>query len=501
MARYPGAQYRGGGDAAGSSGLSNEAGDSPPALGFLAPSPPPFAAPPPPTLAPAVGAGGAGGGAIRLTIGAARGLPSPAGLAGAIAAGALLGYVGYEVASWDWTPKVQWMPPGFIKTGWISPGCSTYDNGRSQPWDNWVEWSSGFDLLGPGADCAPPQVDAGHPWGTGFVDPATTKIAITRNHNTLPGRCVLWEQWNRPFPGVGVPAPADTPWPDGVPDGLPWLDPAVVPINVPVPATKPPPFRYATPKPGQMPAKPKPAKWPDVVTLPAVTAPVVLAPPHVGGRPTVGRGTTVDSGNLPGSGTDPGNKPEPSSPPAHSPPPGARSAPPEGAKEKKVQIRTAYGPLFYAALNLSTEGLDLVRELYKAVPKKCRKAAGIRSSRPSVAEKMKAIYHCSDQMNVGEAIANVINNEFEDWFYGQQGRLLKGASQNLGVTTGLNRALRMASQEANPDGQTILPELTYEKGVWGLQWMGYSVQDPYGQGEADRLTDLGIDGTILSAGG
>ena len=501
---YPGPQYRGGrggaaGEVPGPSKVQTSPNDSGisgvPALGFLPPPPPmPTLAPPP--LAPAVGAGGAGGAAAGALRGAfSGGLDPRKVLAGAVI-GAGLGYLGWEVASWDYTPKVMWMPPGFYKHGWLHDGCPQWVNAVSQPYGAYAQGTGPFSLLGPGPDCAGVQFESGNAMGTGFVAATTEYIVITRKHRvSYPPFVVPWEEWRRPFPGVGVPAPNAVPFPAAQPDGVPWLDPASVPMGVPTPSPKPPPHRFATPRPGEAPPKPRPKEWPDTIVTPPVTAPIVEVPPLVGLPPVVGPIIIIDPTN-PGPNPDPAPDPDPGGGTAPKPPPGSRAPPRENESHHKINVKNVVHPGVHLALNQVTEGLDLVRELYKAVPKKCRHAAGVKTNRPSVAEKMKVIWHCRNSINMAEALANVLNNQFEDWVYGKLGRQTGKATRNLNLTTGLNRALRAAQSAANPEGETILPELFVKNGVWGVRWNGYEAMDPYGRGPGKRDTDFLTENSV-----
>ena len=422
-------------------------------------------------------------GAIRGAFGPGKITPGQI-VVGAIIGG-VIGYIGYEVAGWDYTAKVQWMPPGFKKTGWLGTSCTHYNHGRSNPWGRWAQSAGFFNILGPGATCAPDQFESGNLMGSGIVNPSTTSIVLTRKH-TGSTVVVPWEEWQRPVPGVGTPAPNTAPWTFDVPEGLPWLDPMTVPMDQPVPWAKPAPFRFATPRPGEMPPAEKPAEWPEIIEYPRTTSPVVEVPPFIGGSPGVGPIVVIDPTPDP---SEPEPEPDTDSPgaPGYTPPPGARYPPRDGEYHRKLNVKNTVHPGVHVGLNIATEGLDLVRELYKGVPKKCRESAGVKSSRPSVAEKMKAIWHCREQINMAVAFENLVNNEFEDWFYGRLGRLTGKATRKLNVTTGLNRALRFASKQAQaelPEGDTILPELVYDpdRKVWGLKWGDHYVEDPWPRG-------------------
>lgn len=118
-------------------------------------------------------------------------------------------------------------------------------------------------------------------------------------------------------------------------------------------------------------------------------------------------------------------------------------------KERKVRSR-AVGKL-WAFVGQITEGMDLIQVLYDAIPDgKCGKfdwktRSGDYFTDPY--EKAKAIYNCFEHINVGQALENYVNNQIEDWMYAQQGKALGKASGNLGVTTGLSRAITQNQQD------------------------------------------------------
>ena len=148
-------------------------------------------------------------------------------------------------------------------------------------------------------------------------------------------------------------------------------------------------------------------------------------------------------------------------------------------KERKIHVKSVVPAGVHLGLNVVTEGLDFIGVLYDSIPKECRRKAGITTFRPSVAEKMRAIYHCFDSIPLAEAMANYLNNQFEDYVYGQLGRLTGRATGRFNVTTGLNRALREAQGGVSDlaGGGIELPEITYDEatGTFGLAWNGYEI--------------------------
>lgn len=263
------------------------------------------------------------------------------------------------------------------------------------------------------------------------------------------------QPWGKPLPGeeppgetqphpdeakpkVGVPAPV--PWPIELPYPVvivpgpfqPWPGgPVIVPTFPDVVITPGPVVRPA-PRPSPTP-KPNPAPNPVPTPVPTPTPPLSPSPsPSTAGGSVVLRPPRLR------------NKP-----------------PPEGTKERKVNIRTVAGRA-WVLINFATEGMDLVGVLHDSLPEVCkakRKWFNGRYHAPSMKRKAKAVFDCFEHMDLALALENYINNQFEDWFYGQLGRATGRATRNLGVTTGLNRAIRQSNQS---DFSPQLPEVVYD---------------------------------------
>lgn len=499
-------------------------GDLPgPALGFVGP---------PPVL-PAVGAGSSAGAATAIAAGALSGgtrFPyNPWYIAGGLLAGGVLGYVAYQVATWSYDPNLMWTagftyckrnlahepgacrgPPLFIKGDRKWYGTLT---AVTTPCTDFTNCNIG---------AAPPGFA---PLGTGIVNAAHTQLNLYRELTQVSTGAkffALAEQWMRPAPGGTAPpragyqlieVPYYNPWEV---DSLPIMRPGFgTPAGLPYP--------LSSPEPGSQPPGPEHSypTWPRVITLPAVTFPIVEMPTVVplpgqpgiitvpvvpgpiiidpgldptpdpgtgpGPAPGPGPGPAPGPGTGPGTdpGTGPGTDPEPGGWPGTGPgggggtSPGTRNPPRRGDKERKIHVKNVVHPGVHLALNFATETLDFIGVLFDSIPKDCRRRAGVSTFRPSVAEKMRAIYHCYNEIPLAEALTNYLNNQFEDYVFGQLGRATGRATGRFGITTGLNHALREAQGSVSDaaGGGVTLPEITYDEdtGTFGLTWLGYEV--------------------------
>ena len=487
----------------------------PPKLGFVGPIP----AIPAPAAALAGGGSGAGGVIIRGAIaGGMRGAWSPQSILLGAGAGAILGYVAWEVANWSYAKNLMWMPSGWELVGRKSPACSQEDFAR---WNSSTTQTLGLPYFNPACTH---QFFAGNNMGSGFVP--TTHRTINLFRYEFPSHAsymVPAETWGRRIVGVQAVAPKVEPitYFDGWEIPYPG-SPENLPIKKPVPTPKPWPGYGKPVDPATQPDGPLalPDPWPLRITIPAITSPlvevpvrtmpgVIVTPPVIfpnPGTPTdpatpprtdpgdppaqPGTNPTPQPGTQPGPGTGPGTDPGtgPGSQPGTDPgtgggtgptaPPGSRTPPRRGDKERKINVKNVVHPGVHLALNFATEGLDFIGVLFDSIPKGCRRSAGVTSNRPSMNEKLIAIYHCFEAIPLAEVITNFLNNQFEDFVYGTIGRQVGRATRNLGITTGLNRAIRAAQEQADGENpQNPNPQLVYndETGEFGLEWelIGY----------------------------
>ena len=161
-------------------------------------------------------------------------------------------------------------------------------------------------------------------------------------------------------------------------------------------------------------------------------------------------------------------------------PPGT-TLPPEpagpGKKERKITVRTAVGPGVHGALNVVTESLDFVDTLYKGIQEVVPREQWC--SNHDYACKLAQLYEHWDDPNFDAAkwVSAFINNQFEDAVFGIIGQQVGRATGNLGITTGLNRALGEGQEWASdldgdgvPDGPGALPELTIDEEGLHFDW-------------------------------
>ena len=134
-------------------------------------------------------------------------------------------------------------------------------------------------------------------------------------------------------------------------------------------------------------------------------------------------------------------------------------------KERKVRVK--YGKAGIA-VNFATEGLDFVDALYKTM----RDNFGGKSCAPRDYQcKLRYMYkHWTDPgFDIAEFMANWLNNELEDLFYGRIGRATGAATRDLDVTTGIGGAVRRSGKNAGEQEDPV-PELYIEDGLVKVKW-------------------------------
>lgn len=243
--------------------------------------------------------------------------------------------------------------------------------------------------------------------------------------------------------GAPVPTPVSHPVP-------------VVTGGNPGPMANPLPFPVATPQgepskqpvkkanPGEEPSEnPEPDKLPDY-DLPVFDAPVVLLdPPWKSGINPQVRTQTV---SVRGPGQPPRITATRGNP--------TQSRPGPRKKQDKPNIVKTAGKL-WVAINFFTESLDFLEVLWDALPDKCKRKQ-IREERwgrtarfqADHYSKLEDVYNCLGEIDVAKAITGYINNQIEDYFYGKMSAPTKKLSQQLGIISGLDRAINQAQQWA-----------------------------------------------------
>lgn len=327
----------------------------------------------------------------------------------------------------------------------------------------------------------------GHVIGDNFPDPdgalddfpGATWIRVDQPHTTLEDRYVtlgnlrldgsagdVWEQALLPpvlVPGYGTPIRVRT--------DSPMEMPIMKPIGVPIPKR----WDEAVAQPGTQPSlDPKRGTRPGTrpgaprrVSIPPFPFPVVVLPPRFDtpDGPVIPQpDTVVVTTPAPGSGGD--------APPVVTTRPGNPQArPPRKNEHEKKTTKKTVQVAGWTTLNVFGEGLDFLDVLHDAIDPSVRPhKKGWRRNKDGTwdrldwNDKLRDIYDHWREIDVADALAGFVNNQLEDYFYGQLGRAGGKASRDLHVPFGLNTALRKGQNAiADAGGDAIpLPEITFD---------------------------------------
>lgn len=273
--------------------------------------------------------------------------------------------------------------------------------------------------------------------------------------------------------GVPLPQPVFPPFPQPVP-GAP-ASPFFFPMEMPVasPWAQPKPTVFEAPKPGDEPskqpeAKPQPEKNPKPNSWVKTSfGSVFVLPPLLPGVPIIR--VNVPPGLPPV--VPPGVVVEPSPTPGR-PPIAAytgqfgRSEPPSNKRtvEKKAKLR-GMGAAIWAGVNTTTEVFDFIVAMHDSIPKGKHKLSG-KASKRQVLEYMMTNIEPWKHIEFGSAVANYVNMQIGDFAAALGGKQIKRVSQELGIITGLDRALRQHGDaigdidpESNDNWTDIIPTL------------------------------------------
>lgn len=134
----------------------------------------------------------------------------------------------------------------------------------------------------------------------------------------------------------------------------------------------------------------------------------------------------------------------------------------------------------WVALNVFTEGLDFIEVLWNSIPEELRtprwsKNADGSWNKLDMNDKLADLYEHWDEINLAELLEHFVNNQVEDFVYGQIGKAGGRATAGTGVTFGLNTAMRRASNEVGrATGPTAnpIPVLVHDAatGAWSVEW-------------------------------
>ena len=258
--------------------------------------------------------------------------------------------------------------------------------------------------------CLGLQASAIH-WG----DPVPNNIRsiIYAPHDAIP-RGQLWVGFERDITGATtVPEPAG-----------PLYNPATPPTYAPgLPSPDAPYF----------PENPLPPPWP-YPTAPRAPAPRTGRDLGTHGGGTVRGGFSFDVGLSPGKGPDYGPSPSPQPNPHYSEPP------PDGTRERKARVPYGLAARFaMSAFNKITETGDFIDALYWAIPKATRVHERKRykdgntwkNATISLREKTRMVAKHYREIDIEQALANLVENWAEDRVIGSLGQASKRAIQYL----------------------------------------------------------------------
>lgn len=274
----------------------------------------------------------------------------------------------------------------------------------------------------------------------------------------------------------------------------PQAFPIEFPIAVPFAPPKAPPFPVNPPAPGEEPstdpdagkekspwATPAKNPWFDLPVLPGIPGVINPAP----GVITIGTGMDVvmfNDGQLSHNrDKSPGNKP--STKGAKNPFKGKRPGK-NGEMEKKPTVVTVVAGWTWTAINTVTEAKDFVLAMHDALPKRLQL-----SKKASNAQKVKYMMsHLSlwGSLRLDKAIANYINMQVGDFVAAIGSEQTKNLAQEMGKSTGLDRALAQ-QQELQGAGALPIPKLdidfttgqvslSNEYGAWTVDLLDLSSQ-------------------------
>lgn len=187
--------------------------------------------------------------------------------------------------------------------------------------------------------------------------------------------------------------------PQPVPAVMPWLDPLAQPVNAPQPAPQPMPWPIGparSPNPMRDPWEQRQVGPGRVVRPRAPNDRIVIEP---------GKGVRVDS------------------------PPYRPGPPPRGTKERKFIANLDGRSLIGRIVNFASESADWIDAFYDALPANRRGVVG-------AFDKARAVIDDFDEIDLGKAFQNVVENEVEDRIFGAFGKVGGKASRRLGEWSG-----------------------------------------------------------------
>lgn len=233
----------------------------------------------------------------------------------------------------------------------------------------------------------------------------------------------------------------------------PRTSPIAWPAFQPMPAAMPTPKELRSPEdePSERPEetpnwRPKPGVRPDSrprYDLPPVPAPVISnrAPVEIEVLP---HATTISSG---GPGKPPRVDTLPSEP--------QDKQPPRRVVQRKTNVAVV-GGLLWTGIQSATEAMDFIKAAHDAIPEGGPRLSK-KASKAQIIEYMLSSVEPWKHVDVAEALQNIINEQIADYVAAFGSDNIKRLQQEQGQITGLDRALREASEPWNVEN--IAPQL------------------------------------------
>ena len=292
----------------------------------------------------------------------------------------------------------------------------------------------GIHYISPSNPYGPKLFVAWQKWANGPIAGQAIGDTGIRPGDPVPGSWyqmgMWWERpsdlkaashaaWGRPKGTYPDPSPsprwASTLSQPAVRPGInPAIDPFALPINQPVPDRKALPWRltpYLQPNPWRSPHE-QTQRGPQ---------PAANAAPKVHPR------IDIDiSGRV---RVDP------------TPRPHQRRKPPPNVRERKVDMRV--GGVAAAVIGFTTEGLDFINAVYKALPDQYKpgyyfvRGKWVKRWNASQWQRMNALWRHWDKVDIGQAINEVAKNQIEDKIFGGIGAAVGKATFRAGFHRGI----------------------------------------------------------------
>lgn len=240
----------------------------------------------------------------------------------------------------------------------------------------------------------------------------------------------------RPYVPVSpVRQPGDEP--DSPPDPVPSNRPVPKPrydLRVPGIRVRPEPDPVVRPRPRP---RPEPVIRPPLVHVPPNISEVVeVLPPTV----VIEVGTGPRGRVKPRIREDSNNRP-------------ADRRPPRRTKQTKPNVAIV-GGLVWTGINSLTEAIDFLLAMYEALPEH-RKLSKKASKAQRIKYAPEALWRYHNEMDYAEALQNYINMQVGDYVAALGSNQTKKVMQELGLLTGLDRAIRQAQDAAVADGENL----------------------------------------------